>query len=175
MHFHQDWLPWLEKRLRPAERQRAEAHLADCAVCRADLAETRDLVDALAVIPQALEALPWRKAQLWPGIRAGLQCRPAVYGTWRWATGVSLGLLLMLFSGAWWGAASASPLAATAGRVYLARPVGPAQLPATPLETMYPRLASLYSGQMTATPLPAPVQTPSFSGMIVTSTVAPGS
>ncbi len=174
MHFRRDWLPWLEKRLRPAEQQRAEAHLKDCAACRADLAETRDLVDALAALPLALEALPWHKESLWPAIRAGLYRRPPVGRAWRWATGVSLLLLLAVFSGVWPAALGISTSTAPAGAVYVAQPPGTAQGPATPSETTWAPLAPLSGGQPMATPLPAPAQTPAFSGLTPTRTVAPG-
>ena len=180
MHPHLDQLSLIEKRLSPEESRQAETHLADCPACRAELAETRELAEALEAIPGGLETLSWRQDRLWPAIRAGLQRRPPVYGAWRWATWVSLVLLVTMFSSIWWGdALNASPWA-TVGASYVAQPPATAQLSLTSLtaehlQTIQTRLAPLSGASPTATPqpLPAPAQTPLISGMIFTGTVAP--
>jgi hypothetical protein len=180
MHPHLDPLALIERRLTPAERQEAEAHAADCQACRAELAETHDLVEALEAIPSALQTLPWRPDRLWPAIRTRLQPRPAAYAAWRWSTGVSLLLLGVLFSGVWWGSGfNASPLA-TLSASYVAQPPVTLPLPITPLaaervQTVQSRLTPFNGSLPTATPLPAPAQTPIFSETIFTGTVAPGS
>lgn len=178
MPSHPDQLALIEHRLSLAERRQAEAHLANCPVCRAEHAETQELVDALEAVPGALQTMPWRHERLWPAIRARLQTRPAAPGVWRWSTGVSLILLVALFSSVWWGSTfNASPLA-TLSASYVAQP--PATLPITPLaaervEAAQTRFASLVGGLPTPTPLPAPAQTPLFSTTVFTGTVAPGS
>lgn len=180
MRPHPDLVALIEKRLPPEERWLAERHLDDCAACRAELAEMRDLTEALQAMPEALETLPWRPARLWPAIRAGLQRRPAVYGAWRWATWVSLAWLVVMFSGIWWAGALNTMPGATAAAAYVAQPPATAQLSLTSLTAGHPptlqtRLAPFGGASPTPTPqpLPAPAQTPLVSGTIFTGTVAP--
>jgi hypothetical protein len=153
------------------------ANRRDVGAQSAESAETRELVAALEAIPAALRTLPWRKERLWPAIWACLQRRPAVSPSRRWATWVSLASLCVIFSGAWWGSAlNASPLATLDTR-YGAPP--PATVPwrLTPLLAEGAQRAqpqpTPQSGK-TLMPLPAPAQTPIFSGAVLTSTVAPG-
>ncbi len=170
MHLGKEKLAWLENRLDPAQARQAAAHLADCPACRADAAETRELVDVLSALPQALEGLPWRRERLWPAVRQGLLGPAPAARAWRWATVISLVLLVGLFSGIWAGGGEAAPPASGA---QLVRPLGPALGPAVRVETVYP-YAAVPAGQQTATPLPAPAQTPAASGLVQTETAAPG-
>ena len=182
-HFQKNWLPWLEKRLPPDEQQAVAQHLAACQACGAEAAETRDLVDALAAMPSALQALPWRQERLWPAIRAGLQSRPAAYRAWSWATWASLALLLAMFCGVWWGGTFNTSASASGEASYIAQP--PTAATVEPAATIRPHLTpisaaspSLEGGAPmfgTPQPVPAPAQTPLFSGTIFTGTVAPRS
>ena len=175
---HPDQLALIEGRLSPAARRQAEAHLADCPACRAERAETQEVVDALEAIPAALQTMPWRPERLWPAIRARLQTQPTASRVWHWSTAVSLILLVVLFSGVWWGSVFNGSPAATLSASYVAQP--PATLPITPLaaermEAAQARFEAPAGGLPTPTPLPAPAQTPLFSTTTFTGTVAPGS
>jgi hypothetical protein len=161
----------------PAERQAAEA-LGATDPAGAASTEARELVESLEAIPAALRTLPWRQERLWPAVRAGLQRRPAVARGWRWTTWVSLASLFVIFSGAWWGSVSNAASLATRETRSVAQPPATVQWELTPSLVEGVQRAQLrqtpLSGK-TSLPLPAPAQTPIFSGAVFTGTVAPGS
>ena len=121
MRIHQEtWglLPWLVNgRADTAQHHRAEAHLADCADCRAELAREQhlaaamaqpsvpgpDLSQGLARLMQRLDqAAPVRPARPWLALGTGSAGRSA---TIRLSTAALLGALqLALFAAAaaWW-------------------------------------------------------------------------
>jgi hypothetical protein len=176
MHLKQNGLRWIEKRLSPSEQRQAQAHLAQCAKCDAELSEMQDLVGALEAIPAALSALPWHKERLWPAIWAALAARPAALRPSHWARWVSTASLLVVFCGVWWGSTFYVVPVATTQASYIAQPPATPHLPVTPPQAepagnSLPRPAKA-SG--TPQPLPAPVQTPIFAGKVLTGTVAPG-
>ncbi len=176
MHLRQTWLRWIEKRLSPDEQCQAQAHLAACPKCGAELGEMQELIEALQTIPGALSTVPWRKERLWPAIRARLQPPSTAPGVSRWVSGLSTASLLVVFCGVWWGSMfNATPVAPVEAS-YIAQPPATLQLPVTPhrqeLGGNIPTRLALPSG--TPQPLPAPAQTPIFSGKIFTGTVTPG-
>jgi anti-sigma factor RsiW len=69
-HFSDDGLAFLENRLTPEARARAEAHLRDCAECRAQLGETRRAITALNDAGRALGRVPMRSG--WAAVRQRL-------------------------------------------------------------------------------------------------------
>jgi len=136
----------------------------------------QELVAALEAIPAALRSLPWSKERLWPAVRAGWQRRPASHGR-HWATWVSLATLCVMACGAWLGSSLNAAPAATLDAHFGAPPPATAPWRLTPLltegaERVQPQQTP-QSGR-TAVPLPAPAQTPVYSGAVLTSTVAPG-
>jgi hypothetical protein len=176
MHLKQDWLRWIEKRLSPSEQRQAQAHLAQCPKCDAEMSEMRDLVEALEAIPAALSAVPWRKERLWPAIRAALTMPPAALRPSHWARWVSTASLLVVFCGVWWGSTFNGAPVATTEVSYIARPPATPQLPMTPPQAKLAgnSLPPLAQTGGTPQPMPAPVQTPIFAGKVLTGTVAPG-
>jgi anti-sigma factor RsiW len=50
-----DWLAFVEERALPHDHQRAEAHLAVCAECRAAVIHLADMADQLRAVPRALK------------------------------------------------------------------------------------------------------------------------
>jgi anti-sigma factor RsiW len=76
-HVHGDLVRYVERQLDAAARSRVEAHLASCAGCRAEAAETLALVDELQSMPAALRGLPQRTSRDWAGVWLRVQ-RPAV-------------------------------------------------------------------------------------------------
>lgn len=112
-------LPWLANgRASPEERERAEAHLRECAACRAELAREQHLADALA-----------QPATPAPEVEAGLQrlmrrldqadAAPPPGRWWPWAgarlglgTVAVLGLAEFVLIGGvalWWAAGGTTP------------------------------------------------------------------
>jgi hypothetical protein len=175
MHLKRSWLRWIEKRLTPGEQQQAQAHLAACPDCGAELSEMQDVVEALEALPVALSALAWRPERLWPAIRVSLQSPPAPRPN-GWISRVSLVSLVVVFCGVWWGSVFSTSPVATVEVSYVARPQTTPQLPMTPPReelagTILPRLTGFSA---TPQPLPAPAQTPIFSTSIFTGTVTPG-
>jgi|GEM_PF-5766196 len=69
-HFSDDGLAFLENRLTPEARTQAEAHLRDCAECRAQLGETRRAIAALNDAGRALGRVPMRSG--WAAVRQRL-------------------------------------------------------------------------------------------------------
>lgn len=55
---------YLEERLSPADRERFEAHLADCAACRTYLEQFRQTVRALGRLPEESLSVEAREALL---------------------------------------------------------------------------------------------------------------
>ncbi len=87
MHLHMDrhamtqrLLPWyVGQSLSIAERAGVDAHLADCAACRADLAEERALrADVVA--------LPLAEDRGWAAIRRTIDVRAQSRVSWRWGS-----------------------------------------------------------------------------------------
>jgi hypothetical protein len=176
MHLKLIWLRWIEKRLSRGEQRQAQAHLALCPECGAELVEMQDLVEALEAIPAALSTVPWRKERLWPAIWAGLHPPPTALRASRWVSGLSTASLLAVFCGVWWGSMFNAASVTTVEASYVAPPPAASQLLVTPPReeltgNIPPRLV-LPTG--TPQPLPAPAQTPIFSGTIYTGTVTPG-
>ena len=150
MRIHQEtWglLPWLANgRADTAQQHRAEAHLADCADCRAELAREQhlaaamaqpsvpgpDLSQGLARLMQRLDqATPARPVRPWLALGTGSAGRST---TIRLSTAAVLGALqLALFAGAatWWLRTSVPVAGSTSGYQTLtqastsAAPVGP--------------------------------------------------
>ncbi len=176
MHLKQNALRWIEKRLSPSDRRQAQAHLARCANCDAELSELQDLVDTLGAIPAALSAVPWHKERLWSAIWAALAAPPRVLRLSPWAMRVSTASLLVVFCAVWWGSTFyAVPVVATQAS-YIAQPPATPHLPVTPpqAEPAGSSPSRLAQASGTPQPLPAPVQTPIFAGKVLTGTVAPG-
>jgi anti-sigma factor RsiW len=162
MHIHRDWLRLIEKRLSPAERSQAEAHLAACPECRAELAEMRELTSAMQAMPSALRVMPGRTRNLWSAIWAQVQrgpvaARPAYL--WQLAASMSLVAVCLItlslfgpsFSGAWQGTIEL----ANTSQLTLQTPLAPhaasnAVSTARAPQDMYPLLAPVQ------TPRPGP-------------------
>ncbi len=176
MHLKQNALRWIEKRLSLTERRQAEAHLAQCAKCDAEVSELQDLVEALEAIPAALSALPWHKERLWSAIWAALAAPPRALRPSLWAMWVGTASLLVVFCTAWWGSAFYAIPVVTAEASYFAQPPATPHLPVTPpqAEPAGSSPSRLAQASGTPQPLPAPVQTPIFAGKVLTGTVAPG-
>ncbi len=158
MHIHQDWLRLIEKRLSPAERAQAEAHLAACPECREELAEMRDLVSAMEAMPSALRVLPGRARNLWPAIWARVQRRAAAARpAYSWQLAASMSLMavclvtLSLFGPTLSGSWSATVELANTSHAMLQTPLAPHAASSTAATARAPQ---------TEYPLPAPVQTP---------------
>ena len=156
MHIHQFWLRFIEKRLSPAERARAGAHLAACPECREELAELRDLVGALEAMPLALRDWPKRRRNLWAAVWERVQ-RPAARPIYSWQLAASTSVVAVCLSTlTLFGPALSGSWTVTAGLA------DPAQ---STLETpLAPHAASNAASTARAPqaefPLPAPVQTP---------------
>jgi anti-sigma factor RsiW len=156
MHIQQHFLSLIEKRLSPAERARAEAHLAACPECRDELAELRDLASSMQAMLGALRALPNRGRSLWPAIWARVQ-RPTARPAYSWPVAASLSLVAACLSvlslvgptlpGAW---------TVTAGLANTAQAA--LETPHAPQPAV--SAASTVRAPQAGFPLPAPVQTP---------------
>lgn len=158
MHIHQDWLRLIEKRLSPAERTQAEAHLAACPECRVELAEMRDLVSAMEAMPLALRVLPGRARNLWPTIWARVQRRAAAArSAYSWQLAASMSLVavclvtLSLFGPMLSGSWPATVELANTSHAMLQTPLAPHAASSTAATARAPQVEF---------PLPAPVQTP---------------
>lgn len=94
-----DWLALIEKRLRPHEQKQAEAHLAVCAPCRAQVIELTRLASDLKAMARV--SLPVNQAA-WPALWTRVQ-RPAVrpYPTRQLAACLSVIIACLIFSNAW--------------------------------------------------------------------------
>ena len=94
-----DWLALIEKRLLPHEQQRAEAHLAVCKQCHAEVMELAGLASDLKAFARV--TLPASQAT-WPRLWARVQ-RPASrpYPTRQLAACLSLIIVCLIFSNAW--------------------------------------------------------------------------
>ena len=116
MAMHDEWndrlSDYIDGELEPSERRALEAHLLDCADCRAD-------VDALRAVVARAESLTDTPptSNLWPGIAARIGARPA--GRTTLATRRFAFTLPQLI------AASLALIVASGGMVWLARMGGP--------------------------------------------------
>lgn len=96
-----DWLALIEKRLRPHEQKQAEAHLAVCPQCRAEMLDLSRLASDL----QMLARVPLPKNNMaWPALWARVQ-RPASrtrpYPTRQLAACLSVIIACLIFSNTW--------------------------------------------------------------------------
>ena len=93
IHISDQSLAYLEKRLTPEAQARLEAHLRECAACRAEVDALRQIRVALADAGQALERLPTRRTA-WAEVRqrvygnSGRKMFPAVRQSWQAAASV---------------------------------------------------------------------------------------
>ena len=108
--------PYSEGTLSPAEAARTEAHLKECAACRADLATLQQVAHLLR---GCKPAVPEPSADLWSRIQAEIQPAAPAYGaprSWRRAGfGVSLGGLAVAALAVFLVRPWAEPGAPTAG------------------------------------------------------------
>jgi anti-sigma factor RsiW len=116
-HVQADLVRYAEKRLDAAGLARVEAHLAVCAECQAEAAETVALVDTLQVLPAALRALPTSSVRQWPDVWQRVRLASAQGRPPRLSFGLSLAtaafsLLMLLPAGL-----AGQPAAVTAGVV----------------------------------------------------------
>lgn len=99
VHEHLD--DWVDGTLAEPIRLATERHLADCADCRRDEAELRDLLARAAALPRSIQP----PHDLWPGILGGIERGKVVRGrfgvspaTRRWLLPAAAGLVLVLAS-----------------------------------------------------------------------------
>jgi anti-sigma factor RsiW len=159
-HLGPDGLRWVEGRLSALDRKRVDAHLAECADCRAELAEWQETARALRALPNALEAMPVRVTPAWRAVQARL--RPQTLNPHPvWRAALSVGLVMMIFA--------FSNTVASAGRVSAAPQ--PASVVSAPLADAFlspaaalvatrlpfaARFASSQTPAYTHTPTPTP-------------------
>ncbi len=94
-------IPYLDARLSDAERQRLDRHLADCPVCRTQMAEFRALLGVLEEW-KAVEPSPAFDA----AVRERLRAQPEPLHRWAWlrlrpAWGAVLVVLVVVAIGLW--------------------------------------------------------------------------
>jgi anti-sigma factor RsiW len=110
---------YLDGELPPGERAELEVHLGSCASCLEVLSELRAVIARAAILPDAEPA-----ADLWPGVRAGMEAKQVVKLESRRAARrfsfslsqlVAAAATLVLVSGgsAWWVTHRNVPVAAT--------------------------------------------------------------
>jgi anti-sigma factor RsiW len=78
-HIDADALAYLENRLDADTRAEVELHLAECAVCQAELLALQDLLSSVAETGRALQKLPVAPVSQWAAVRDRWQS-PLVVG-----------------------------------------------------------------------------------------------
>lgn len=160
-HSDFDWLALIEKRLAPAARRQAEAHLAACSACRAEFEALAEVADDMRRLSSALTVVPMRSAR-WAAVWARVERSTPAYPVRQLAACVSLLVVVVLFANPW--LAQHTPPSPGAG---LAVP----QYVAETVETPHPPGRSLTNADATQplrveaasatfTPRVAPVATP---------------
>lgn len=157
-HTDFDWLALIEKRLAPAARQRAEAHLAACPACRAEFAALADVAAELKRLPAAL-VVPARPAQ-WMAVWARVQRPAPTYPLRPLAACLSLLVVVVLFAHSW-------PAHPTSPALGLAAPQHVAHMAETPrppgsrlVSTAATQPLRAEAASATFTPRVAPIATP---------------
>jgi anti-sigma factor RsiW len=165
--LHHEVLRLSEDDVSPAERQRLQAHIAGCPVCRRAADEVLPMVDALQAAPSALQPLTAGLSRSWPAVWARVRNVPARRLSAQLRLSMSLAAAAFVLAANLPAAEPAGALHATAGLV---------QTPLTRIETpvawQQQARVSLPAGAngdgtssaTTARPVPVPTPMPGAGG-----------